>query len=37
MWNDTIANEMKDPELKALIEKVGYDEGMPVVVDPKIV
>ena len=34
---DTIANEMKDPELKALIEKVGYDEGMPVVVDPKIV
>ena len=33
---DTIANEMKDPELKALIEKVGYDEGMPVVVDPRI-
>lgn len=33
---DSIAAEMKDPELKALIERIGYDEGMPVVVDPGI-
>ena len=33
---DLIADEMKDPQLKALIEKVGYVEGLPVVVDPKI-
>lgn len=33
---DSIAAEMKDPELKALVEKIGYTEGMPVVVDPKI-
>ena len=32
----SIAAEMKDPELKALVEKIGYTEGMPVVVDPKI-
>ncbi|MDU2064539.1 MAG: mannitol dehydrogenase family protein [Sporomusaceae bacterium] len=31
-----IADEMKDPELKQLVEKIGYDEGMPVVVDPEI-
>jgi fructuronate reductase len=31
-----ISDEMKDPELKALVEKIGYGEGMPVVVDPKI-
>lgn len=31
-----IADELKDRELKLLIEKIGYDEGMPVVVDPKI-
>ena len=31
-----IADEMKNPLLKKLIEKIGYDEGMPVVVDPKI-
>lgn len=34
---DTIAAEMRDPELKALVEKIGYDEGMPVVVDPGII
>lgn len=34
---DSIAAEMRDPELKALIEKIGYDEGMPVVVDPGII
>lgn len=33
---DSIASEMKDPELKALVERIGYDEGMPVVVDPGI-
>lgn len=31
-----IADEMKDKDLKLLVEKIGYDEGMPVVVDPKI-
>ena len=33
---DSIAAEMNDPELKALVEKIGYTEGIPVVVDPKI-
>ncbi len=32
----TIASEMADPQLKTLVERVGYDEGMRVVVDPKI-
>ena len=32
----SIAAEMKDPQLKKLVEKIGYDEGIPVVVDPKI-
>lgn len=32
-----IADEMKDPQLKKLVEKVGYDEGMPVVVNPGII
>lgn len=32
-----IADEMKDPQLKKLVEKIGYEEGMPVVVDPKII
>src|SRR5699024_6905923 len=34
---DLIAKEMKDPELKTLVEKVGYNEGFPVVVDPGII
>lgn len=34
---ETIAAEMRDPELKALIEKIGYVEGMPVVTDPGII
>ncbi len=34
---DSIAKEMDDPELKKLVEKIGYEEGMPVVVDPIIV
>ncbi|MDD3334169.1 MAG: mannitol dehydrogenase family protein [Eubacteriales bacterium] len=32
----SIAAEMKDTDLKALVEHIGYDEGMPVVVDPGI-
>ena len=28
---------MRDPELKGLIEKIGYVEGMPVVTDPGII
>ncbi|GAA0181378.1 mannitol dehydrogenase family protein [Clostridium sediminicola] len=31
-----IADEMKDDTLKKLVEKIGYDEGLPVVIDPKI-
>lgn len=34
---DSIASEMKDPQLKSLVEKIGYQEGLPVVVDPKII
>ena len=33
---ESIAAEMKDQQLKALVEKIGYTEGIPVVVDPKI-
>jgi len=32
----SIAAEMNDPDLKALVEKIGYREGMPVVTDPGI-
>lgn len=32
-----IADEMKDPTLKKLVETIGYKEGLPVVVDPKII
>ena len=28
---------MQDPELSALVNKIGYVEGLPVVVDPKII
>lgn len=34
---DSIASEMKDRELKKLVEHIGYDEGMPVVTDPGII
>jgi fructuronate reductase len=34
---ESIASEMKDPMLKKLVEKLGYDEGMPVVVNPGII
>ncbi len=33
---NSISAEMKDPLLKGFIEKLGYSEGMPVVVDPGI-
>ena len=32
-----IADEMKDEELKKLVEVIGYKEGLPVVVDPGII
>lgn len=32
-----IADEMKDSELKKLVEKIGYEEGLPVVVNPGVV
>ncbi len=32
----SIAAEMQDPRLTALVKGVGYTEGLPVVVDPKI-
>ncbi|PKM51774.1 MAG: mannitol dehydrogenase family protein [Firmicutes bacterium HGW-Firmicutes-7] len=32
----SIAKEMMDTDLKLLVEKIGYKEGIPVVVDPKI-
>ncbi len=31
-----ISEEMQDPQLRRMVERIGYDEGMPVVVDPKI-
>lgn len=32
-----ISKEMKDPELRTFVEKIGYNEGLPVVVDPGII
>lgn len=32
-----ISQEMKDPQLKKLVETIGYVEGLPVVVDPGII
>ena len=34
---DSIAAEMRDQELKALVEGIGYTEGLPVVVNPGII
>ncbi|NMA83778.1 MAG: mannitol dehydrogenase family protein, partial [Epulopiscium sp.] len=34
---DLISKEMQDPELKTLVEKIGYVEGFPVVVNPGII
>mgnify|MGYP000453038925 CR=1 FL=1 len=31
-----IADEMKDAQIKGLIEKIGYQEGLPVVTDPGV-
>ena len=31
-----ISEEMKDPELKKLVQRIGYEEGLPVVTDPKV-
>lgn len=33
---DSISGEMEDKDIKNLIEKIGYKEGMPVVTDPGI-
>ncbi|MDO4337411.1 MAG: mannitol dehydrogenase family protein [Eubacteriales bacterium] len=33
---EKISEEMKDPELKKLVEVVGYQEGLPVVINPGI-
>lgn len=32
-----IADEMKDEDLLRLVKRLGYDEGLPVVVDPGII
>jgi len=32
-----ISKEMQDPELKKLVERIGYEEGFPVVVNPGII
>ncbi len=32
-----IADEMQDEDLVTLVKRLGYDEGMPVVVDPKVI
>lgn len=34
---DRIYKEMENPLLRGLVEKIGYEEGMKVVVDPKII
>ncbi|KGQ71246.1 mannitol dehydrogenase [Chelonobacter oris] len=33
----TIFAEMRDPDLSALAKRIGYQEGLPVVIDPKII
>lgn len=34
---ELISEAIKDPYLKRLVEQIGYQEGLPVVVDPKII
>lgn len=34
---DLISKEMKNPVLRKLVERIGYEEGLPVVVDPGII
>ena len=36
LGHTSIAEEMKDPEIRALVEQIGYKEGLPVVVDPGV-
>lgn len=33
----SIADEIRDPDIKLLVERIGKDEGLPVVVDPGII
>ncbi len=33
---EKIADEMNDPDLRKLVERIGYDEGLPVVTNPGI-
>ncbi len=37
MGFEKISDEMKDPQLLELVKKIGYVEGLPVVVDPGII
>jgi fructuronate reductase len=34
---NSISGEMKNPDLVKLVERIGYDEGLPVVVNPEII
>lgn len=34
---ERICDEMKDPTLRKLVERIGYEEGLPVVSDPKVI
>lgn len=34
--HERICDEMKEPQMKRLVERVGYDEGLPVVIHPGI-
>jgi fructuronate reductase len=36
LGHTSIAEEMEDPEIRALVEQIGYKEGLPVVVDPGV-
>lgn len=36
LGHTSIAEEMEDKEIRALVEQIGYQEGLPVVVDPGV-
>jgi fructuronate reductase len=36
LGHNSIAEEMEDKEIRALVELIGYQEGLPVVVDPGV-
>jgi fructuronate reductase len=36
LGHSSIAEEMEDQEIRALVEQIGYQEGLPVVVDPGV-